>query len=99
MRCQKSDPLDPFDSVDSFQKVLEGKSCFGISVGVHILTEELNFEISFLGQLSDFLDDIPFGSVLFSAPCERDDTIGTKIVTSLHDGCISTGFSLSVDHV
>ena len=70
------------------------KNPYGIKVEE---IEELNFEILFHGQLSDFLEDIPFGPVFFSPPCIGNDTIGSKIVASFHDGHISTGFSLSVD--
>lgn len=49
------------------------------------MSEERDFPDPFVGELTDFADDVPGGAALFRTAGRGDDAIGTKLVAADHD--------------
>ena len=87
MRCGKTDALyfGHFSHLpDQFR---EAWLTLGLqSVGIDVLSQQHDLPDPFIGQLSDFSQDIRRTAADLPSPDVRNDTVGAEVVTPLHHG-------------
>ena len=80
-------PADPFDPVQSLEKICEALGLAGRSARVTIdrLPDQRDFQTSLVGQLPHFRLDLVGWTVLFRSPHGRDNAVGTELIAAEHD--------------